>query len=98
AARALAAHEVSAAERLRLARRIRRKRCHAIAILLEQSESRAEPHIDVGMRPGELERLLDDLDALALQHVGKARVLFQVGMIEFGNALLLAAIPVMDQG
>src|SRR6202043_4288301 len=50
AARAFAAHEVSAAERLRLTDRIRRKRGYAIGILLERSESRAEPHINVGMR------------------------------------------------
>ena len=49
------------------------------------------------MRLGELERLLDDLDALALQHVGKARVVLEMDVIELGDQLVLVPIPVVEQ-
>ena len=49
------------------------------------------------MRLGELERLLDDLDALALQHVGKAGVVLEVAVIELGDQLALVAVPVVEQ-
>src|SRR5436190_19013923 len=50
------------------------------------------------MRFGKLERLLHDLDALALQHVGKSRVVLDVAMIELRNQLLLAPVPIMEEG
>ncbi len=47
------------------------------------------------MRLGHRQRLLDDLDALALQHIGKARVVLQMGMIEGGDQLAFVPVPVM---
>ena len=47
------------------------------------------------MRLGHLERLFDDLDALALQHVGKTRVVLQMDVIEGGDQLAFMAVPVM---
>ena len=41
-----------------------------------------------GVRPRHGERLFDDLDAFALQHVGKARVVLDVGVIECGDSRL----------
>src|SRR5271166_6896481 len=49
------------------------------------------------MRAGELERLFHDLDALALQHIGKARVVLEMAMIEFRDAFSLAAVPIVEQ-
>ena len=49
------------------------------------------------MRFGKLERLLHDLDALALQHVGKSRVVLDVAMIELRDQLLLAPVPIMEE-
>ena len=51
--------------------------------------------LDIGMRLGHRERLFDDLDALALQHVGKSGVVFQMRVIERGDQLAFAAVPVM---
>src|SRR3974390_2629969 len=45
----------------------------------------------------ELERLLDDLDALALQHIGKARVVLEMAMIEFCDQLLPASVPIVEE-
>src|SRR3974390_508431 len=45
----------------------------------------------------ELERFLDDLDALALQHIGKARVVLEMAMIEFCDQLLLATVPIVEE-
>src|SRR6202011_631058 len=47
------------------------------------------------MRLGDLQRFLDDLDALALEHVGKARVVLEMSMIELGDQLMLGSVPVM---
>ena len=47
------------------------------------------------MRLRHLQRLFDDLDALALQHVGKARVVFQMRVIEGGDQLAFVAVPVV---
>ena len=69
----------------------------AVGILLERRECGREPKLDIRMRLGELERLLDDLDALALQHVGKARVVLEVDVIELGDQLVLVPIPVVEQ-
>ena len=49
------------------------------------------------MRAGELERLLDDLDALALQHVGKARVVLEMRVIELGDELSVLPVPIVEQ-
>ena len=67
AARAFAAHQIAAADRLRLACGVLHLRQHAVAVLREARELSRHPHIDQRMRLGHLERLLDDLDALALQ-------------------------------
>ena len=42
-----------------------------------------------------LQRLLDDLDALALQDVGKARVVLQCDVVEGGDPLVLVPVPVV---
>ncbi len=49
------------------------------------------------MRLGQPERFLDDLDTLALQHIGKARVVLKKAVIELGDQPVLAPIPVVDQ-
>ena len=49
------------------------------------------------MRLGHLERFLDDLDALALQHIGKARVVLEMAVVELGDQPVLAAVPVMNE-
>ena len=49
------------------------------------------------MRLGKLERYLDDLDALALQHVGKPRVVLEVGVIKRGDQPALVTIPIVKQ-
>ncbi len=49
------------------------------------------------MRLREFERFLYDLNAFALQHVRKTRVLFEMGVIERGDQLVLATVPVMEQ-
>src|SRR5215510_3044337 len=49
------------------------------------------------MRLRQRERFLHDLDALALQHIGKARVVFEMGVIELGDELVLAAVPIVEQ-
>ena len=49
------------------------------------------------MRLRHRQRLLDDLDALALQHVGKARVVLEMDVVELGDQLALVAVPVMEQ-
>ena len=36
-------------------------------------------------------RLFDDLDALALQDIGKRRVVLEMDVVELGDQLLLAA-------
>ena len=91
AARALAADEIAAADRLAAGR----LGGDAVGILNKAGEARREPQIDQLVRLGELQRLLDDLDALALQHVGKARVVLQHRVIERGHEPF-AAVPVME--
>ena len=49
------------------------------------------------MRLGKLQGFLDDLDALALQHIGKARVVLEKGMIELGDPLARMVIPVVNE-
>ena len=93
AARALAADKIAPGDRLRLAGRIDDMRHHAVGILREARKSRRQPQVDAGMRFRQLERFLDDLDALALQHIGKARVVLEVGVIECGDQLVLGAGP-----
>ena len=48
------------------------------------------------MRLGELQRLLDDLDALALQDIGKRRVVLEMHVVELGDQLALVAVPVVE--
>ncbi len=43
------------------------------------------------------ERLLDDLDALALQHIGKAGVVLEMAVVERGDQLVVPALPVVEQ-
>ena len=95
AAGALAADQIAALDRLLLASGIIHACRDAVGILLERDEFRRQAQVDVGMRLGHLERLLDDLDALALQNVGKTRVVFQMDVIERGDQLAFMAVPVM---
>src|SRR5262249_56281257 len=69
----------------------------AVVGLRECRERGRKAKLDVGMRLGQPERFLDDLDALALQHVGKARVVLKKAVIELGDQPVLAPVPVMDQ-
>src|SRR5262249_8869404 len=39
----------------------------------------------------------DDLDALALQHVGEAGVVLEMGVVERSDQLVLATVPVVKQ-
>ncbi len=55
-----------------------------------------ESQVDAGMRLRHRERLLDDLDALALQDVGKPRVVLEVDVIEGRDQLVVGAVPVME--
>ena len=48
------------------------------------------------MRLGELQRLLDDLDALALQHIGKRRVVLEMDVVELGDQLAFVPVPVVE--
>ena len=48
------------------------------------------------MSLGELERFLDDLDALALQDVGKPRVVLEMDVVEGGDQRVLGAVPVVE--
>ena len=68
---------------------------HAIGALLERREFGREAHLDVRMRLRHCQRFLDDLDALALQHVGKAGVFLEMDVIERGDELAMLAVPVM---
>ena len=49
-----------------------------------------------GMRLRQLERLLHDLDALALQDVGKPRVVLEVDVVECGDQRVLGTVPVVE--
>ena len=42
------------------------------------------------------ERLLDDLDALALQDVGKPRVVLEMDVVEGGDQRILGAVPIVE--
>ena len=88
---------VGAADRFGLARRIGHLRGDAVGVLRERREGGGEAKLDIGVRLGELERLLDDLDALALQHVGKAGVVLEQAVVELGDPLALGAVPVVEQ-
>src|SRR5215471_472002 len=95
AARALGTDDIRARDVLGLAGRIDEIRDNAIAALLESRECGRQAQIDVGMRLRHLERFLDDLDALALEHVWKARVVLEMDVIERRDQLIGGAIPVM---
>src|SRR5262249_30323653 len=77
--------------------RIGRPCRHAVAALGEPGEGGREASLDVGVRLGQPERFLDNLDALALQHVGKERVVLEKSVIELSDQPVLAPIPVVDQ-
>ena len=49
------------------------------------------------MRLHQLERFLDDLDALALQDVGEPGVVLEQGVVELGDQLALGTIPIVEQ-
>ena len=44
-----------------------------------------------------LERLFHDLDALALQDIGKPGVVLEVSVVELRNQLAFAPVPIMKQ-
>ena len=68
----------------------------ASAVLLERDELGRHPHLDQRMRLRHLQRFFDDLDALALQHVGKARVVLEQRVIEFGDQRIVLPVPVLE--
>ena len=49
------------------------------------------------MRLGELHRLLDDLDPLALQDIRERRVVLEMHVVELGDQLAFVAVPVVEQ-
>jgi hypothetical protein len=63
--------------------------------LRERDEFGPQAHVDIGVRLRHLQRLFDNLDALTLQDVWKARVVFQIGVIESCDELAFMAVPVM---
>src|SRR4029434_7378229 len=96
AAGSFAAYDVAALDDLFLAGRIGDAGDHPIGILLERVERRAQAGIAQRMRLCHLERFLDDLDALALQNVGKAGVVLKMDVIERGDQLVLVPIPIVE--
>jgi hypothetical protein len=68
-----------------------------IAGLAECRELSRQPQLDPGMRLHQLERFLDDLDALALQDVGETGIVLEVGVVERRDQLAFGAIPIMEQ-
>ncbi len=65
--------------------------------MVEGREGRAQTKVDQRVRLRHPHRLFDDLDALALQHVGEARVVLEVDVIERGDQLVLVPVPVVEQ-
>jgi hypothetical protein len=63
--------------------------------LRERDEFGPQAHVDIRVRLRHRQRLLDDLDALALQDVWKARVVLQIGVIESCDEFAFMAVPVM---
>ena len=95
-ARAFRADEIAAFNRLALAGLVEEASRDAVGLVLEALEGGAEANHDFGMGFGERQPFLDDLDALALQGVWKARVVFQEAMVEGGDAFPARAIPVVE--
>src|SRR5215831_2466312 len=95
AARALGTNDIGTCDLLGLGGLINKIRDNAIAVLLESRERGRQAQVDVGMHLRHPERFLDDLDALALEHVRKARVVLEMDVIERRDQLIGGAIPVM---
>ena len=87
AARAFGADQVAALDGLGFAGRVGHLRHDAIGGLAEGGEFGRQGGFDPGMRLHQLERLLHDLDALALQDVGEGGVVLEVGVVELGDQL-----------
>ena len=49
------------------------------------------------MRLGELQRLFDDLDPLALQDIRERRLVLEMPVVELGDQLVLVALAVLQQ-
>src|SRR5215510_13352993 len=98
AAGAFTAHDIAALDDLLFAGRIADAGDHAVGVLLEGVEGRAQAKVDQRMRLCHLQRFLDDLDALALQNVGKAGVVLQMDVVERGDQLVLVAVPKVEDG
>ena len=96
AARPLATDDVAAFDGFLFTSGIDHTRLHTVGVLFERHELGRQPKIDIGMRLRHLHRLFDDFDALALQHVGKARVILEITVIERGDQLAFMAIPIME--
>ncbi len=96
AARAFRAREIAARDRFRLAGRIGHLDGHSVRRLAKACEAGRHPHVDERMRLRHGERLLDDLDALALQHERKLGVVLEVDMVELGDDRGVLAIPVLE--
>src|SRR5262249_9356537 len=78
AAGALSADDEGASDRFGFARRVDDVGDDARAVLLEPREGGGEAQVNVGVRLCELQGLLDDLDALALEHIGKAGIVLEM--------------------
>ena len=97
AACAFAADEIGAANDFRFAGRAGHLRRHGVGALGECRKRRRQPQVDVGMRLRERERFLHDLDPLALQHIGKTRIVREVAVIELGDQPVVVAVPIVEQ-
>src|SRR6266436_6669486 len=95
APRTLGADQIVARDALDLAGRIDGMRDDAGTVLFKAREVGRQAQVDAGMRLCYLERFLDDLDALALEHVRKARIAFEMAVIERRDRFVGGAIPIM---
>src|SRR5260370_36315422 len=64
-------------------------------VLFKTREVGRQAQVDAGMRLCYLERFLNDLDALALEHVRKARIVLEMAVIERRDQLVGSTIPIM---
>jgi hypothetical protein len=95
AARAFAADDERARNRLGLAGFIDDFGDDAVGVLRESRKRRHQPQIDERMRLGHRHPLFDDLDPLALEHIGKARVVLEMAVVERGDERVRVMVPVV---
>jgi hypothetical protein len=97
AARTFRTHNIAAAKGFALCVRVLNESLNAARILREPDEIRPHAHVNERVGLGHGKGFLDDLDPLALQREGKARVVLQHSVIEFGDPFALFPVPVMKQ-